>query len=244
MPIETICKGCARKLRVADEYAGRKARCPHCKNVYEVPNIATTESPGVEANPTAVTDHDVMWRMRTTEGAVYGPVTRTELDEWCRDGRIAADAELQEQGSTGWVKATAVYSSLGVAAKLRAPDSNPFASSAIPQAAATVSQHHQSPAANSYYGAPHRGGVILTFGILSWVLCMFSCFLVNLGFAIAAWAMGRADLAAMRAGEMDPSGQSATQAGMILGIVNVVVFVAGIAAWAAFLVFAIISDGF
>ena len=83
--------------------------------------------------------------------------------------------------------------------------------------------------------------MILTFGIISWVGCVFGCFFVNLGFAIAAWVMGREDLAAMRAGRMDPSGQAATQAGMILGIVNVIVFGVGAVLY-AFFVFAIIVE--
>lgn len=61
----------------------------------------------------------------------------------------------------------------------------------------------------------HRGGVILAFGILAWVT---TCFL----FGVAAWALAIEDLRAMRAGEMDPSGERLTRAGMILGAISVV----------------------
>ncbi len=61
----------------------------------------------------------------------------------------------------------------------------------------------------------HRGGIILAFGILSWVSM---CFL----FGVAAWAMGVEDLRAMRAGEMDSRGERVTRAGMILGAISVV----------------------
>jgi len=61
----------------------------------------------------------------------------------------------------------------------------------------------------------HRGGIILAFGILSWVSM---CFL----FGVAAWALGVEDLRAMRAGEMDSRGERITRAGMILGAVSVV----------------------
>ncbi len=37
MHIETICQGCARTLRVARSFAGRKARCPNCGAIYVVP---------------------------------------------------------------------------------------------------------------------------------------------------------------------------------------------------------------
>ena len=62
--------------------------------------------------------------------------------------------------------------------------------------------------------APHRGGIILAFGILSWATCFL--------FGVAAWAMGAEDLQAMRTGEMDNSGEAVTRAGMYLGLANVI----------------------
>lgn len=46
---------------------------------------------------------------------------------------------------------------------------------------------------------PHRGNLILVFGILSFGVCPF--------FGIAAWVMGNTDLRAMADGIMDPSGR-------------------------------------
>jgi LSD1 subclass zinc finger protein len=65
---------------------------------------------------------------------------------------------------------------------------------------------------------PHRGGLILTLGILSLV---FHC--VPLG--IAAWVMGANDLAAMRRGEMNRAGEGVTQAGRICGMISSLVFI-------------------
>ena len=59
---------------------------------------------------------------------------------------------------------------------------------------------------------PHRGVVILVFGILSLVLCQF--------FGIAAWVMANADLQEMAAGRMDRDGRDMTNAGRICGIVG------------------------
>ncbi|HEY1375778.1 MAG TPA: hypothetical protein VGF55_03255 [Gemmataceae bacterium] len=59
---------------------------------------------------------------------------------------------------------------------------------------------------------PHRGSTVLTLGILSLVVCS------PLG--IAAWVMGNTDLAAMRRGDMDPSGEGTTQAGRICGMIG------------------------
>lgn len=58
---------------------------------------------------------------------------------------------------------------------------------------------------------PHRGGVILALGLIGLVVCH------PLG--IAAWVMGKNDMAEMDRGYMDPSGRDLTKAGQIVGIV-------------------------
>ena len=58
---------------------------------------------------------------------------------------------------------------------------------------------------------PHRGGVILAFGLIGLVVCH--------PFGIAAWVMSSSDLKEMDRGYMDPSGRDLTKAGQILGIV-------------------------
>jgi len=60
---------------------------------------------------------------------------------------------------------------------------------------------------------PHRGVMILVFGILGFVCCII--------FSIVAWVMGNKDLAEMAAGRMDRSGEGLTKAGKICGIVGV-----------------------
>ncbi len=64
---------------------------------------------------------------------------------------------------------------------------------------------------------PHRGTLILVFGILG--------FVVSAIFGIVAWVMGAADLKAMDAGRMDPEGRSQTQIGMYLGMASVIISV-------------------
>jgi predicted Zn finger-like uncharacterized protein len=71
---------------------------------------------------------------------------------------------------------------------------------------------------------PHRGGTVLTLGILSIVpgLC---CALLGLVLGIIAISMGNTDLQAMARGRMDRSGQGSTKAGWICGIIGVVLAV-------------------
>jgi len=58
VPIELICKGCSRKLRVGDEHAGKHARCPECGEINPISSSAAQASEplgpaGVAANPPA-----------------------------------------------------------------------------------------------------------------------------------------------------------------------------------------------
>src|SRR5262245_44732712 len=84
-------------------------------------------------------------------------------------------------------------------------------------------------------GKPHRGGMIMAFGIVSIVLFLTSLGgfvgvgpfavplnLVGLVLGILAWIWGGADLNQMKSGEMDKRGQSNTQAGYICGIVGTI----------------------
>jgi hypothetical protein len=63
---------------------------------------------------------------------------------------------------------------------------------------------------------PHRGGLILAMGLVA--LMMFPYATIVCG--PMAWQMGNTDLAEIRAGRMDPSGEGLIQAGRILGIIG------------------------
>ncbi len=67
---------------------------------------------------------------------------------------------------------------------------------------------------------PHRGTLILVFGILGLVVCA--------PFGIAAWIMGNGDLKQIDAGAMDPSGRSLTNAGRICGMIATILLAVGI----------------
>lgn len=71
---------------------------------------------------------------------------------------------------------------------------------------------------------PHRGGSVLTLGILGLVFA-FCCCLIGLPMSIAAVSMGSSDLSAMRRGDMDVEGQGSTQAGVVCGWIGIVVSV-------------------
>jgi serine/threonine protein kinase len=66
--------------------------------------------------------------------------------------------------------------------------------------------------------APHRGTLIFVLGILG--LVPFMCF--PFVFGPIAWILGNNDLAAMRAGRMDPEGESKTTTGRMCGMIGVI----------------------
>ncbi len=52
MPIEIVCSNCQSLLRVADEHAGKNARCPKCGNIVPIPGTPPT-SDGDPMEPAA-----------------------------------------------------------------------------------------------------------------------------------------------------------------------------------------------
>lgn len=76
---------------------------------------------------------------------------------------------------------------------------------------------------------PHRGTLILIFGILGLTTCGI--------FGILAWIWAADDLRKMDEGRMDPSGQGLTKAGKVMGIITVILHVVGILIPIAMLMF-------
>jgi hypothetical protein len=208
MSIETICQSCGQKLRVADEHAGKKARCPQCGLIYVVPRHDEAVKPndwGTSHEPAGAPDR---WQVRTPDGRVYGPVPKQELDEWVAEGRVTTDSRLLRDDEHFWRPASELYPQL--AAPTEVPlgarsTSRPFPGPAIPLPFRAETRRYQRP---------HRGALILILSILGWAACPV--------FAPFAWSMGYSDLRAMRSGTMDPRGMSLTQAGMILGLIETV----------------------
>jgi hypothetical protein len=67
---------------------------------------------------------------------------------------------------------------------------------------------------------PHRGVLILVFGILGLTVCGI--------FAPVAWIMGNGDMKEIRAGTMDPSGEQLTNIGRILGMIGTILILASL----------------
>jgi predicted RNA-binding Zn-ribbon protein involved in translation (DUF1610 family) len=70
---------------------------------------------------------------------------------------------------------------------------------------------------------PHRGGLVMSLGLISLVGGWAMCLPVVIG--PIAWIMAQADLRAMRDGEMDPSGESMVRTGQVCGIISTIILI-------------------
>ena len=83
MPIEIKCTHCGATLRVADEHAGKNARCPECATVVPIPS-ATPGFPPSRSGPTGPDSPDVDTTSSPTPSApnpFASPMTETPMAE-------------------------------------------------------------------------------------------------------------------------------------------------------------------
>ena len=215
MDIETQCTGCEKRLTVPAEFAGRSARCPVCNTIYVVPQTSVLETTTAHApemaSPTPSSADvppapETGWCLKTPEGPIYGPVPRAELDRWVREGRVTHDCHLRPEGASDWQPADVEFPALR-------PPARPSLSEAAAFPSTTGADFRNS------FLLPHRGPLILTFGIMGLVIW---CPILS----VMAWVMGTNDLREIRTGRRDPAGQSLTQAGQMLGLVLSMLWIA------------------
>lgn len=108
MPFDITCTNCSRLLRVPDDGAGKHVKCPQCQNVLLAPkpNGNSSAATGSSAGKTSSVE---LWHMKGADGQTYGPVPRGELDNWCKEGRLAANSQILRDGASQWQWATDLY---------------------------------------------------------------------------------------------------------------------------------------
>ena len=134
---------------------------------------------------------------KSNDGEEYGPISASDVREWQNQGRMNNESLVRYSNSRDW-KPLSDFS------ELNSPSPSPS-----PTPTQQGGQDFQ----------PHRGSMILTFGIIG-VACCFP-------FGIAAWVMGHSDIKSIDSGVMDPSGRSMTNGGKICGIISVIITVLG-----------------
>lgn len=123
MAIVFSCNQCSHRLRVPEDVAGKRIKCPQCQQVLRIPeasppSLADEPEPQpqpTQTPPTEPSEEDRLLQLKTPDGSIYGPVSRDEMDQWFSEGRITELCELLDQQGNHWRWANEVYPSLDAA---------------------------------------------------------------------------------------------------------------------------------
>jgi phage FluMu protein Com len=132
VPIDVQCNSCGKRLRAPDNRAGKQVRCPQCKETFTIPAAQTSQpkgnpagrakaptptpqAPAPAAAPQAAASN-VTWTVQLPDGEQYGPVSKTDLDEWLREGRLDSKCQVLREGWDQWKWADEVFPELTGAA--------------------------------------------------------------------------------------------------------------------------------
>lgn len=130
MPIPFTCEHCGKTLKVRDDLAGKRVKCPQCQGIVRV--------------PTPKTDLEA-WFLQTEDGETYGPVPRAELDQWTAEGRVTADCQVLLDGSDQWQWATDLYPHLEETEEQPQTTSSRHETSQSPQNKQVADSENSSP---------------------------------------------------------------------------------------------------
>lgn len=115
MTFEAHCPHCSNLLRIPEHAAGKRVRCPSCQTIFspaERGQPAASPATQMPAKPAAAPPR---WTLQTEDGQQFGPVSKTELDQWVEQGRVSAGCQLLPEGAAQWQWASDVYPQLAAA---------------------------------------------------------------------------------------------------------------------------------
>jgi predicted Zn finger-like uncharacterized protein len=230
MPTVVACPECDSKLNVPDGLAGKAVRCVRCGATFTAPQTV----PGMPAEPQPVArdaplpapppppppppaaNDDLALRLRLSlddDAPAARPPDAYESDVELDPPPVRGPAALNDQHDD-------LRECPNCGKQIhRFYVSCPFCGQRL---ASARPRRRPSRRRLRLDAAPHRGAMILTFGIVG-IVAVFVCapFGTPFGliFGILAWVLGRSDLTKMSQGEMDPEGESNTRSGWICGII-------------------------
>ena len=146
----------------------------------------------------------MQYYFKTSDDNEYGPIDEGKIRAWLEQGRMNQDSLVRAVDSGEWRPMNNYPELMALLA---------------PSSSVTPPKPTPPPQADVKHYEPHRGVLILTFGILG-VACCFP-------FGIAAWVMGNNDMKQIEAGTMDPTGKGTTNAGKICGIIGTAIAILG-----------------
>ncbi|MEO8269484.1 MAG: hypothetical protein ABI557_07190 [Aureliella sp.] len=208
MTIESTCTGCGKTLSVADENAGKRARCPACGQIYTIPPKSDTpatnsaDSSAYSVESSVPPEADRYW-MRAVDGSEYGPIDQATLDRWFREGRVGPGYQLRQSQYGNWQPADVFRPTLPPRSD------NPFA-----ETSSAGNQSYDPTSGRPNYPKGDQSVLILIMGVLGFFCCPI--------FGVVAWIMGHSALNAIQSGLADPSTKGLVQTGYYLGIAAIV----------------------
>jgi len=250
MPIDSICSGCGKMLRVVDDFAGRKARCPICGGIYVVGDSRTqsldddagnTETtyaqtrepislPTLEplapseswSSPVAPAPSRINdeFFVRTPNQSVYGPTDRQTVLDWITQGRLDDSCHIRQSSSEQWIGLPAWR----FQSKQQDPFANPYsirAEGPTQKGSLPFQSAPNSENQSAGYARSGNGIAVLILGIVSWILC--PTVLGSLICASFAIVLGQNELKRVRQGISPDADRIPALFGLWLGIINLVV---------------------
>jgi hypothetical protein len=158
-------------MRAPDESAGKRAKCPKCKTVVNVPSVSA---------PTARASGD-RWYVKPQEGGeTYGPVEKTELDEWVAEGRVTARTQILREGADQWQWAPEIYPQLQAQPQAGGP-AFPTATPATGPAGASSSLIAIDPVGSRSSGVSYRRRNYPAMLVASKIYYVFGWIVIVLG---------------------------------------------------------------
>jgi phage FluMu protein Com len=188
MALTIKCPHCEKTLGVPAEAVGKMVRCPACQTAF--PIAPPTQGP---ASPTIGSGATVPAPRATNPGA---PPPEREKESISTRRKRTEEAEERKKKRHGEKNEQEPDRKK----KKQQDDQNPFAL-------------QDEDGRIRLLGRPHRGGLILVLGILSF---LGGCFIL----AFITISMANVDLIQMAARRMDPSGKTMTQVGKYLAMAN------------------------
>jgi hypothetical protein len=220
------CPSCRRKLYLPAELPGRLVKCPTCAVTFTAPDPTTPAvPPPTAAGPTPATP---------PPSARPLAMEAREVPAGTDDAPRAQPRRQRSNGRRGG-RRRAADRDLCPSCREPVPDEAlecPFCGEALDDEDERPWERGRRVRRDC---EPHRGGVVLTLGIVSLVAISGSCLglcigplavpfiLVSLALGIPAWVMGQGDLRKIDRRIMDPDGESQTRAGMVCGMIGTII---------------------
>jgi LSD1 subclass zinc finger protein len=228
----TECPSCNRKLRLPEEALGKQVQCPSCQTTFYTPALA--HEPEVELASPAATEESGQAAKEEKPSPPIDEQFRPQLSLDDDDEPITLAAHVPTAPPP--MRPVLLESELDDDSGSPATGTRrcPYCHESIPRNAGYCrfcgeevdrsDRDWERPGALRRDCEPHRGGLILTLGVVGLVASFLHILaVIGLPLCISAWSMAQTDLKLMERGFMDRQGMSNTQAGRVCGIFGTVI---------------------